>query len=64
MPDPTTPTLPALLTSAEVAAALRITDDRLRAMRSQGEGPAFIKLPTGSIRYTVEAVQAWIGESR
>ena len=57
-----TTTLPRLLTSAEVADALRITDETLRAMRARtpSEGPAFIKLPNGRIRYTIEAVQAWM----
>lgn len=53
-------TLPHLLTSAEVADALRITDQALRAMRKQSLGPTYIKLPNGRIRYTVEAVQAWM----
>ena len=55
-------TLPQLLTSAEVADALRITDETLRAMRSRtpSEGPDYIKLPNGRIRYTVEAVKAWM----
>lgn len=63
--QPTLPGLPALLTSTEVADALRVSESRLRHMRTQGEGPAFIKLPNGAVRYTVEAVQAWIsGEAR
>ena len=60
MPDTAT-TLPTLLTSIEVADILRISDNRLRAMRMRGEGPSFLKLPSGAVRYTVEAVEKWIG---
>lgn len=59
-----TTSVPRLLTSAEVAEMLRIKEHTLRAMRARNEGPEYIKLPSGGIRYTVEAVTAWIGGDR
>ncbi|MFA5900859.1 MAG: helix-turn-helix domain-containing protein [Hyphomicrobium sp.] len=40
-----------LLTSAEVARRLRISESGLRVMRMKGRGPKFLKLDTGAVRY-------------
>lgn len=50
-----------LLTSDEVAAMLRLSGQRLRVMRSHGEGPTYVKLPTGGVRYHRQDVLDWIG---
>lgn len=58
--DTQTATPQALLDSHEVAALLNISYQHVRRLRVTGQGPAFIKLPTGTIRYRVEDVEAWI----
>lgn len=48
-----------LLTSAEVREHLRFSADHLSNLRKKGQGPTWIKLPTGAIRYRASEVMAW-----
>lgn len=48
-----------LLTSAEVARRLRITEPGLRAVRMKGHGPKYLKLDTGAVRYRCSDVLAY-----
>ncbi len=48
-----------LLNSVEVAERLRISHQRIRALRMEGGGPPFIKIGY-LVRYRVEDVEAWI----
>lgn len=58
-----------LATAEEVAAFLggEFSPKTLANWRSQGKGPAFIKLSSGrggSVRYEWSAVNAWLAEQR
>lgn len=48
-----------MLTSKEVAAHLRYSDEALSLMRRRGKGPAWLKLPSGGVRYRMSEVLAW-----
>lgn len=61
--EPASTPIVELLTSEEVASMLRLTDHYVRRMRALGTGPAFIKLPTGGVRYRTEDVLAWINST-
>lgn len=49
-----------LLTPAEVAERLRVTRSTLTYWRSTDQGPAFVKLGKGSVRYPADALEAWL----
>ena len=61
MTTETTEPRPVLLTTGEVAKLLRVSEQHVRRLRVRKQGPPSIKLPSGSIRYRVEDVEAWIG---
>lgn len=48
-----------MLTSKEVASHLRYSEEAMSLMRRRGKGPAWIKLPSGGIRYRMSEVLAW-----
>lgn len=50
---------PVFLDETEVADLLRVSPSTLRRWRGKGEGPAFVKLPTGGVRYRPGDVTAW-----
>lgn len=52
------PSLP-LLTSAEVAALTKLTENTIRNLRSQRRIP-FIRLAGGAVRYDPQQIQDWI----
>lgn len=54
-------TLPdsALITTAELAAALRLSAGRLRNLRCQGRGPRGVKIGK-SVRFRLRDVRAWL----
>ncbi len=49
----------ALLTTAEVAAAFRLSAGRLRNLRCQGRGPRGVKIGK-SVRFRLSDVRAWL----
>lgn len=52
--------LPVLLSTAELAEMLGMTDRNVRLMRSEGVGPPFIKISARIVRYDRDAVMAWM----
>lgn len=48
-----------LLTSKQVGAHLQYSEESLSLMRRKNKGPAWIKLPTGGVRYRMSEVLAW-----
>lgn len=49
-----------LLTTKEAAKRLGYASHRgLENLRLRGSGPAYLKLPTGAVRYTVGALDEW-----
>ena len=58
---PTTAPDPIYLTPLEVAARLRTSRGVLANWRSQGRGPAYLKLE-GSILYRLSDLEAWEAE--
>lgn len=48
-----------LLTSKQVGAHLQYSEEALSLMRRKNKGPAWIKLPTGGVRYRMSAVLEW-----
>jgi predicted DNA-binding transcriptional regulator AlpA len=52
--------LPVLLTTEEVAKALRVDPSTLSRWRSRGTGPRAVWLSPGSPRYRSEDVSAWL----
>jgi predicted DNA-binding transcriptional regulator AlpA len=49
-----------MLTTEEAARRLGMKPGTLENWRQQKKGPQFIKLPTGAVRYTAYALDAWI----
>jgi len=51
-----------LLTEKEAADRLRIGHTTLKRLRQEGRGPQHIRIggERGHIRYTVEALEAWV----
>ncbi len=52
-------TIPRLMTTAEVAAILRIHPQSLERWRRHGEGPPFVKL-NGRVRYLADLVESYV----
>lgn len=52
--------MPTWLTTAASAAMLSVSTQTLANWRSLGSGPAYIKLPNGSIRYEAAELQRWM----
>ena len=59
--DDTTPRL--LWPTSQAAAAVSLQPQTLRAMRSRGDGPTFVRLSKNRAAYDPEDVRKWI-ESR
>lgn len=57
------PTSDVLLTDEELAAMLKISLSMVQKWRVLGKGPAFIKIPGGSVRYRRSEVEAWLDAS-
>lgn len=49
----------ALLTPEQVAERAGITLKRLTQWRNRGEGPKFLRMPAGVIRYSIADVERW-----
>ena len=49
----------AVLNEKDVAAMLNLSRDTVRAMQLSHDGPEYVQLPDGRVRYSIEAVQAW-----
>jgi excisionase family DNA binding protein len=49
-----------LLRPKEVAALLGVTDSTIYAWLHRGQGSPVVKLPSGSIRFRRQAVEAWV----
>lgn len=54
----------AYLTTKEAARRLRYSHRTLENMRLHKEGPPFVKLPSGSVRYLVEELDKWGASAR
>ena len=52
-----------LLTIEEIAQALRRSKSSLSRDRASGDGPAFVRLPSGQIRYPESAVCKWVEQN-
>lgn len=48
-----------MLTSKEVGAHLRYSEEALSLMRRKNKGPTWLKLPSGGVRYRMSDVLAW-----
>lgn len=48
-----------LLTSKQVGAHLQYSEEALSLMRRKNKGPAWLKLPSGGVRYRMSEVLAW-----
>jgi len=53
-----------LLTSAQAAALLQVTEGTLRLWRCQGAGPTYIKLGSRAVRYTQADLDDFIHRDR
>lgn len=61
----TAPALPDdLLTADEAGALLRVSVRSLRAWRARAQGPSYITLAGGQIRYSAADVRSWLDEQR
>ena len=49
-----------LLTEAEAARYLNLTNRALQAWRYQGRGPRFVKISARAIRYRLEDLESWV----
>jgi len=52
------------LDETEAAAYLNREASTLRAWRTRGTGPAYIKDPAGGVHYTMESLDAWINSGQ
>lgn len=50
----------ALLTTAEAAALVGMKERTLRVWRMKDQGPAYIKLGNGRVRYSQQAIEEWL----
>ena len=57
------PDLPPMFDAGALAKALATTERRLSDMRSNGTGPTFHRIGR-SVRYTREAVSAWLSKNQ
>lgn len=48
-----------LLKPADAARVLQVKEQTLRVWRSQGRGPAFVKLGSGRVRYDPRDLEEW-----
>jgi excisionase family DNA binding protein len=49
-----------LMSHSDTAAYLGVHRETLRNWRSAGQGPDYVTLPGGHIRYPLTAVEAWV----
>ena len=59
-----TPTDEPLMTTEEAAALLKLSPKTLQQWRSDGKGPAFVKLEGDAVRYTEADLMAWLARQR
>jgi hypothetical protein len=52
------------MSTGQLAARLGVHKDTVKAWRVSGEGPPFVKFPSGMIRYDTDTVEAWLVERR
>lgn len=67
IPDDPTATLPPMLTTRELAAFLRVDEGLLAKWRSQGVGPAYVKMTPGrggAVRYHRADVRTFLTANR
>jgi predicted DNA-binding transcriptional regulator AlpA len=50
------------LSTKQLAVRLGVHVDTAKGWRVTGEGPPFMKLPTGMVRYDPDAVEAWLAK--
>ena len=48
------------LAPGETAARIGVSVETLRRWRSSGDGPPFVTLPGGSVRYRESSVSGWL----
>ena len=51
-----------LLTTAEVARMLAVSEYTVRAWRMRGTGPPYVRVAGKAIRYRADQVEAWLEE--
>lgn len=61
MAAPIEPMKVSLMTPAEVAAVLRVSEKTLKNWRSLRYGPPFIKIG-GSVRYRRQSIERWLNQ--
>lgn len=49
-----------LLTTDEAAALVGMKERTLRVWRMKGQGPAYVKLGNGRVRYSRQAIDEWV----
>lgn len=49
-----------ILTAAQAAALLKLSERTLRRLRDRGEGPPFRRLPDGQPLYTRSGLETWL----
>lgn len=59
----TMPKRDTFLTTRQVAERIAMTEQALKHLRYAGIGPVYIKFPSGTIRYRVIDVDAWVNNS-
>jgi predicted DNA-binding transcriptional regulator AlpA len=53
-----------LLDTAAVAQLLSVTPHTVREWRKKGEGPPWIRLPSGTYRYPRTDLEKWLSQNR
>lgn len=48
------------LTTAEAAAYLQISKTLLQTLRTSGEGPAFLRVSSRRVLYSIDSLEAWL----
>ena len=53
-----------LLTTNEVSRRLRVSREKLRRWRREGDGPPFVKIGPRTVRYRASEVEQFLSECR
>ena len=49
-----------LLTMKDLADKVRLPEDEVLALLAAGQGPAFVRLPTGCVRFRQAEITKWL----